>query len=429
MGSGEAADQPYPLHDCTTSIIRANTRGNGEQQMPANLVTVDHVSKKFCRNLRRSLWYGFKDIGTELMGRQRGHSQLRKGEFWCLSDVSLEVERGDTIGLIGPNGAGKTTLLRMLNGLIKPDAGRIEIRGRMQALIALGAGFSPILTGRENIYVNGSVLGITTAEIKRLFDGIVEFSGIEDFIDAPVQTYSSGMAVRLGFAIAAHLNPDILLVDEVLAVGDEGFQRKCLTKIGELKNSGTAIILVSHNMHTIATFADDVVLMDGGRHNRFDDVAEGIREYRALFVGEQDADIQEVCTGNDDIRFFDVEISNRELRPGDSFSIAMRYESGLHYAGAEADLAIYSGAESGLYFQASNKAHQKDLTLEKGSHELRIEIKDIPLADALGTVVIAIWSKNRNELLFWWRIPVRFMDIPHSTGRNFLCVEYSQDGQ
>ncbi len=397
--------------------------------MPANLVTLDHVSKKFCRNLRRSLWYGFKDIGTELMGRQHGHSQLRKDEFWCLSDVSLEVERGKTIGLIGRNGAGKTTLLRMLNGLIKPDAGRIEIRGRMQALIALGAGFSPILTGRENIYINGSVLGITTAEINRLFDGIVEFSGIEDFIDAPVQTYSSGMVVRLGFAVAAHLNPDILLVDEVLAVGDEGFQRKCLTKIGELKNGGTAIILVSHNMHTIATFADDVVLMEGGKHSRFDDVAEGIRAYRALFVGEQDADIQEVCTGNDEIRFFDVEIPKRELRPGDSFSITMKYDSGLHYADAEADLAIYSGEESGLYFQASNKAHQKDLTLKKGSHELRIEIKDIPLADTLGTVAIAIWSKNRNDLLFWWRIPVRFMDIPHSTGRNFLCVEYSQDGQ
>jgi lipopolysaccharide transport system ATP-binding protein len=308
--------------------------------------------------------------------------------------------------LIGRNGAGKTTLLRVLNGLIKPDAGRIEIRGRVQALIALGAGFSPILTGRENIYINGSVLGITTAEINRLFDGIVEFSGIEDFIDAPVQTYSSGMVVRLGFAVAAHLNPDILL-----------------------KNGGTAIILVSHNMHTIATFADDVVLMEGGKHSRFDDVAEGIRAYRALFVGEQDADIQEVCTGNDDIRFFDVEIPKRELRPGDSFSITMKYDSGLHYADAEADLAIYSGEESGLYFQASNKAHQKDLTLNRGSHELRVEIKDIPLADALGTIAIAIWSKNRDDLLFWWRIPVLFLDVPHSTGRNFLCVEYSQDDQ
>jgi lipopolysaccharide transport system ATP-binding protein len=353
---------------------------------------------------------------------------LRPEEFWAVKDVSFELKRGECLGMIGRNGAGKTTFLRMLNGLVKPDQGRIEMRGRIGALIALGAGFNPILTGRENIYINGSVLGITTAEINRLFDRIVDFSGIEDFIDAPVQTYSSGMVVRLGFAVAAHLNPDILLVDEVLAVGDEGFQRKCLTKIGELKNNGTAIILVSHNMHTIATFAGDVVLMDGGKHKRFEDVSEGIRAYRALFVGEQDADIQEVCTGNDDIRFFDVKIPKRELRPGDSFVITMKYDSELHYAGAEADLAIYSGEESGLYFQASNKAHQKDFTLKKGSHELRIEIKDIPLADALGTVVIAIWSKDRNDLLFWWRIPVRFMDIPHSTGRNFLCVEYSQDG-
>ncbi len=397
--------------------------------MSANLVTIDHVSKKFCRNLRRSLWYGFKDIGAELTGRQRGHAKLRKDEFWSLSDVSFNVERGDTIGLIGRNGAGKTTLLRMLNGLIKPDAGRIEIRGRMQALIALGAGFSPILTGRENIYINGSVLGISTAEINRLFDQIVEFSGIEEFLDAPVQTYSSGMTVRLGFAVAAHLDPDILLVDEVLAVGDEGFQRKCLNKIGELKNNGTAIILISHNMHTIATFADRVVLMDAGRHSCFEDVTEGIRAYRSLFVDEQDSDIQEVCSGNDEIRFFDVDIPKRELAPGDSFSITMKYESQSHFADVEADLAIYSGAESGLYFQASNKAHGKELTLKEGSHELRLEIRDIPLADAPCTVAIAIWSKNRSDLLFWWRIPARFSNVPHSTGRNFLPVAYVQDGQ
>lgn len=417
------------MRDCNASIIQTNMRGNGEQQMSANLVTIDHVSKKFCRNLRRSLWYGFKDIGTELMGRPRGHAQLRKDEFWSLSDVSLEVKRGDTVGLIGRNGAGKTTLLRMLNGLVKPDAGRIEVRGRMQALIALGAGFSPVLTGRENIYINGSVLGIPTAEISRLFDGIVEFSGIEEFIDAPVQTYSSGMAVRLGFAVAAHLNPDILLVDEVLAVGDEGFQRKCLNKIGELKKNGTAIILVSHNMHTVSTFADTIVLLDGGKHRHFDDVAEGIRAYRELFVGEQDADIQKVCSGNNDIRFYDVEISKQEIRPGDSFSIVLKYDSRLDYPDAEADLGIYSGQETGLYFQATNKAYRKDLSLGRGSHELRIEIKDIPLANALGTVGIAIWSKNRDDLLFWWRIPVRFLDVPHSTGKNFLCVEYSLDGQ
>jgi lipopolysaccharide transport system ATP-binding protein len=396
--------------------------------MTASLVTVEHVSKKFCRNLRRSLWYGIKDLGTELAGGERDPGALRRDEFWCLSDVSLQVERADTVGLIGRNGAGKTTLLRLLNGLIKPDSGRIEVRGCMRALIALGAGFNPVLTGRENVYVNGSVLGMPKAEIDRLFDAIVDFSGIEEFIDAPVQSYSSGMAVRLGFAVAAHMNPDILLVDEVLAVGDEGFQSKCLSKIGELKSGGTAIILVSHNMHTIGTFANRVVLMENGRHTCFEDVSEGIRAYRALFVEEPDMDIQRVCSGNEKIRFPEVDIPKRELAPGESFFISIRYESSVQYPDAEIDLGIISGAEVGLYFQATNKAYQREITLEKGRHEIRIEIKSIPMADALGTLGVTLWSKDRTEMLFWWRIPLRFAGVPHSTGRNFLSVEYCQDG-
>ena len=166
--------------------------------MSDTLVTVEHVSKKFCRTLKRSLWYGVRDVGSELIGQNNGHKNLRKEEFWAVRDVSLQLRRGETLGLIGHNGAGKTTLLRMLNGLIKPDEGRIKVRGRMQALIALGAGFNPVLTGRENIYVNASVLGISKAEIDRRFDQIVDFSGIEEFIDMPVQSYSSGMTVRLG---------------------------------------------------------------------------------------------------------------------------------------------------------------------------------------------------------------------------------------
>ncbi|HIP72872.1 MAG TPA: ABC transporter ATP-binding protein, partial [Anaerolineae bacterium] len=190
------------------------------------LVNVENVSKKFCRNLKRSLWYGVKDVGAEMFGRGSERIELRSQEFWAVKDVSFQLKRGETLGLIGHNGAGKTTMLRMLNGLIKPDTGRITVRGRIQALIALGAGFNPVLTGRENIYVNASVLGISKAETDRRFDQIVDFSGIEEFIDTPVQSYSSGMVVRLGFSIAAHLEPDILLVDEVLAVGDLAFKTK-----------------------------------------------------------------------------------------------------------------------------------------------------------------------------------------------------------
>ena len=163
------------------------------------LVKVENVSKKFCRDLKKSLWYGVKDIFGEITGRNNPMEELRPEEFWSVNDVSFELKRGECLGLIGPNGAGKSTLLKMLNGLIKPDRGQITMRGRVGALIELGAGFNPILTGRENIYVNGAVLGFTKEEINRKLDSIIEFSELKDFIEAPVQNYSSGMKVRLGF--------------------------------------------------------------------------------------------------------------------------------------------------------------------------------------------------------------------------------------
>jgi len=196
------------------------------------IVRVEGVSKKFCRDLKRSLWYGLKDTAADLLG---GHSSngLRPDEFWALDGVSLELARGECLGLIGRNGAGKTTLLKMLNGLIKPDKGRIELAGRVGALISLGAGFNPILTGRENIYVNGSVLGLTTKEIDSKLAEIIAFSEIDDFIDTPVQSYSTGMQVRLGFAVATAMQPDVLLLDEVLAVGDAAFRNKCYERLAE----------------------------------------------------------------------------------------------------------------------------------------------------------------------------------------------------
>src|SRR5210317_2241023 len=176
------------------------------------LIKVENVSKKFCRDLKKSLWYGVKDIAGELSGRGTSRNALRPGEFWSVKDISFELKRGECLGLIGANGAGKSTLLKMLNGLIKPDQGRISMRGRVGALIELGAGFNPILTGRENIYVNGAVLGFTKEEISRKFDEIVEFAELDEFINTPVQNYSSGMKVRFGFAVAAQMEPDILLI-------------------------------------------------------------------------------------------------------------------------------------------------------------------------------------------------------------------------
>ena len=247
------------------------------------LVKVDSVSKKFCRDLKTSLKYGIYDIAAELnpLKKDRPHAHdLRAGEFWAVKDVSFELKRGQCLGLIGRNGAGKTTLLKMLNGLIKPDTGRIEMNGRVGSLIALGAGFNPILTGRENIYVNGSILGLTKQELDHKIEEIIDFSEVREFIDAPVQSYSSGMQVRLGFAIATAIQPDVLILDEVLAVGDASFRHKCFHRITQLMKS-CAVIFVSHSMDQVASVSTFVGMMRKGSFQKLDNVADGIRAYDA----------------------------------------------------------------------------------------------------------------------------------------------------
>lgn len=247
--------------------------------MPETLINVDNVSKKFCRRLKKSLWYGMQDLGNELIGRRHGgDGELRGDEFWAVQGISFELNRGECLGLIGRNGAGKTTLLRMLNGLIKPDRGQIEMRGRVGALIALGAGFNPILTGRENIYVNATVLGLSKREIDARLDEIIDFAELGDFIDAPVQSYSSGMQVRLGFAISTTLKPDILILDEVLAVGDAAFRHKCYHRLNKLMER-SAVVLVSHTMDYIAQTSTKVVMMQRGAGELFTDPLAGIYAY------------------------------------------------------------------------------------------------------------------------------------------------------
>ncbi len=246
------------------------------------LVKAENVSKKFCRDLKRSLWYGVKDIASEIVGA-KNNGQLRKDEFWAVKDVSFELRRGECLGLIGHNGAGKSTLLKLLNGLIKPDKGKITMKGRIGSLIELGAGFNPILTGRENIYNNGAVLGFSKKEIAAKFDAIVDFSEIGEFIDMPVQNYSSGMKVRLGFAVAAQMEPDVLIIDEVLAVGDVGFRTKCFNRINELL-AKSSVIFVSHQMSQIGRISSNIFLMKGGCEEYYgSDVPYGINSYFGNF--------------------------------------------------------------------------------------------------------------------------------------------------
>lgn len=283
--------------------------------MSDSLIKVEGLSKKFCRSLKKSMWYGMQDLGNELRGRRHGgDGQLRNDEFWAVKDVNFELKRGECLGLIGHNGAGKTTLLRMLNGLIRPDQGRIEMRGTVGALIALGAGFNPILTGRENIYVNASVLGMSKRQVDSKIDEIIDFAEIREFIDSPVQTYSSGMNVRLGFAVAAILlEPDILFLDEVLAVGDAAFAIKCLNVVRTLANR-SAVVLVSHNMQHISWFCTRVIVLEKG-YVLLDsqNVAEGIDRYYALIkhdtqtFGTGDTEVLNMQLAVNGVASFDVE--------------------------------------------------------------------------------------------------------------------------
>jgi lipopolysaccharide transport system ATP-binding protein len=243
------------------------------------VLSINGVSKRFCRDLKRSLLYGVQDITTDLLDLRRERHTLRPKEFWALKDVSFQLRRGEALGLVGKNGSGKSTLLRIIAGLIKPDAGSVDIKGRVAPLIALAARFSPILTGRENVYANMSILGLSKQEIKNRFDEVVEFAEIGDAIDSPLQTYSSGMASRLGFASAIHTDPDILLIDEVLSVGDAQFGAKCHRKLQELRQKNTTFILVSHNAQTILNACDSAIYLIKGQLIASGDVRSIIQSY------------------------------------------------------------------------------------------------------------------------------------------------------
>lgn len=301
------------------------------------LVDAEQVSKKFCRSLRRSLWYGVRDIASAfLVGPTRSlsvqstpmHSlpALREEEFWALRDISFQVKRGECLGLVGHNGAGKSTLLKLLNGLIRPDAGRVSMRGRVGALIELNAAFNPLLTGRENIYNEATLLGFTKSDINSRFDQIVDFAEIHEFLDMPVQNYSSGMRVRLGFAIAAELEPDVLLIDEVLAVGDVGFRAKCLARMGELRKK-CAFIFVSHSMPQVARISTSVLHLDHGRPLLLtSDLTKGLASYYSTFASG-DA----VSSGSGEVQITSVGVRLNDSSPFEPDSIAVAYGESIEF--------------------------------------------------------------------------------------------------
>jgi lipopolysaccharide transport system ATP-binding protein len=249
------------------------------------VLDVRGVSKKFSRDLRRSLWYGLRDILVDFCVGRSDTDRLRPTEFWALDDVSFCLPRGDSLGLIGRNGAGKTTLLRIIAGLIRPDRGEVRIRGRIAPLLALGAGFNPLLSGKENIFVNMAMLGLSSRQIRQRLDEVIAFAELEHAIAAPVGTYSSGMTARLGFSCAIHTDPEILLLDEVLAVGDITFRGKCYRKLAALRAQGTSLILVSHNAHSVLTMCRRGIHLEKGKCVFAGDMHDTMRHYEEALIG------------------------------------------------------------------------------------------------------------------------------------------------
>jgi lipopolysaccharide transport system ATP-binding protein len=363
-------------------------------------IEVSHVSKRYCRSLKKSLWYGIRDIGNELTGRGQQADRLRAAEFWALEDVSFAVGRGESLGLVGHNGAGKTTLLKLINGLVKPSAGMITVQGSLRALIALGAGFNPVLTGRENIRVASAVLGFSDRETCDQFDAIVAFSELEEFIDAPVQTYSSGMAARLGFAVAVHTRPDILLVDEVLAVGDLRFGMKCFQKIAEFRAGGGAIVLVSHNPYTIRTNCDRVMWLERGRVREMGDVTEICDAYE-FEMGRESAPSLQQRYGDGTIQVSEIECPT-EIASGEGLSIRVVLESDRKLASPIIQVSFT--AAGGQHVAVNDTLTDRvEIAIERGTNVFEIDYPTLPLRPGVYTFNVAVSEKFMTNL--------RLMDI------------------
>jgi lipopolysaccharide transport system ATP-binding protein len=296
--------------------------------MSLPIIEVENLSKKYIigENIYGRGARTFRDIFdykmTNLFRRHSGQSK-EDTTLWALKDVSFDVDQGEVVGIIGRNGAGKSTLLKVLSRITEPTEGQVTIRGRVASLLEVGTGFSGELTGWENIFLNGSILGMKKKEIRQKFDEIVAFAEVEKFIDTPVKRYSSGMYVRLAFAVAAHLEPEILLVDEVLAVGDAGFQKKCLGKMSEVSKEGRTVLFVSHNMGAVGNLCSKGILLEGGKITAYGPIKNVIGKYLSVHAGSGHVDLNVIKerTGNGRARFIRAVTRNRAGDICDTFTI------------------------------------------------------------------------------------------------------------
>ncbi|SDH86591.1 MULTISPECIES: ABC transporter ATP-binding protein [Winogradskyella] len=363
----------------------------------AVLVKVEGLSKKFCKDLKTSLWYGLKDLVSGVSGSSEDRL-LRPKEFWAVKDISFELRRGECLGLIGHNGAGKSTLLKILNGLINPDAGKVTIKGRVGALIELGAGFNPILSGRENIYNNGAILGFSRKEIDSKLETIIAFAELEEFIDMPVQHYSSGMKVRLGFAIAAQMEPDVLIIDEVLAVGDLGFVLKCFKTIDTILPH-TAVIFVSHSMPMVSRICSQIILMDRGEVKfQGPDVSRAIDLYYNRFANNESG----VVFTDDSIILEKIELLKPEsilegipqISWGDNLKLYFKFKAIKEIGVPQISIFIMDKEQRPVAMFVRNS---NELSMEGRDLLFTVEHEGINLSKGIYSINITVLADKRKE--------------------------------
>lgn len=376
-------------------------------------VSVKDVSKKFSRSLKRSFVYGARDISRLLTGREADET-LRPSEFWAVRNVSFDLQRGKSIGIVGLNGSGKTTLLRMVSGILRPTVGEIAVNGRIAPMLALGAGFKPVLSGRQNIFLNLSLLGVPERQIRERFDSIVDFAELSEAIDAPLGTYSSGMQARLGFACAVHTDPKIMVVDEVLSVGDTRFRMKCRNRINELRRDGTSMLLVSHSAVLIETLSDECIYMRKGKVAMQGAPAEVMRCYDADHVtaaaqrqAQREQDVSRVPRDGLPLKISSVELATA-LTPDAGFWVC-GLEGGLtvhlNAAGPIDDISVnlmvfdqtHQPGETVLFITSSRD--QGRLALKEGVSSVNLKLPQVGLRPGTYRLKVSLSKGVQHDLI------------------------------
>jgi ABC-type polysaccharide/polyol phosphate transport system ATPase subunit len=320
--------------------------------------------------------------------------------FWALRDVSFSLDRGETVGIIGPNGAGKSTLLKVLSEITAPTRGEVRLHGRLSALIEVGSGFHPELTGRENVFLNGSILGMRRAEISGKLSQIVEFSGVGDFIDAPVKWYSSGMYVRLGFAVAAHLDPQILLVDEALAVGDEAFRRKCYDRITALRSAGKTIVFISHDLLSVERLCDRAIFMENGRVALDGPVSAAVSAYRRSVAGGPSP--VDVAPADRAVTVTRVSVCGKRAgepaKTGDPLSVRVSYTATAPIDEAAVQVWYCTHGGNVVQCEQSTALSEEALCLEAGSGDIDFHCPALSLQPGIYAVIVRVVARDNTVL-------------------------------